>query len=65
MDDSAVVAGLVLGRAGLLLKDEHRGRRVPADELARGREAQDARADDGEVIPIALGARPTGRHEIA
>ena len=37
VDDSTVVAGLVLGRVGLLLEDENRGLRVPAGHFARGR----------------------------
>ena len=49
VDDPAVVAGLVTADVGLLLEDDDRAVRVPAAQLARDREPQDARADDRDV----------------
>jgi hypothetical protein len=50
VDDAAVVARLVPGDARFLLEDEQGRVRPAQQELAGGGQAENARADDDEVV---------------
>ena len=50
VDDAAVVAGLVGGELGLLLADDERTATGALQQRPRGRQADDAAADDRDVV---------------
>ena len=54
---AAVVARLVRRQRGLLLQHGDGERRVPQLQLARGRKAHDAAANDGHVVAVQRGGR--------
>ena len=50
MENSTVVPGLVSGEGGLLVQNQEAELRVPLQDLAGGRQTQDAGPDDDDVV---------------
>jgi hypothetical protein len=50
MDDAAVMAGLMLGDLRLFLQQQQLDSRTAFDELQRRRQADDAAADDRDIV---------------